>query len=615
MTTQALYNRWRGQTFGDVLGQDHITTTLQNQIKAGRIGHAYLFTGLRGTGKTSTARIMAKAVNCVGKTTEPPCNQCPICRSITEGRSLDLIEIDAASNRGIDEIRDLREKVAFSPSEARYKVYVIDEVHMLTNEAFNALLKTLEEPPSHVIFILCTTEPHRLPDTILSRCQRFDFRRGALPILVAKLQKICAQERIRIAPDALEFIARRAAGSFRDAESLLDQLAAYSADEITLDQVQSILGTVSAALVAELVADLVAGDVPGGLHVLNQAIDQGAEPHQFLTEILDHLRALMYLKVGSENDLYALSEQELGALRQMAADESFRLDRLVRAIKLFNDAGHGLRTAARPQLPLELAFVEAALQLGAGGVPAESSGTASAAPAAADAPSRDSKAQRPVEPRPRTAPAAAPGAPGRSSGEVPSQNAAPGAGAYPQGGAPPEKAVAEAPSVAEPSVEDAVSSEPPTANIKLTLPWVQGKWRQVLTRMKAIDPMLQAILNSTRPIEVHDATITLACEASFHRDRLAEDRRREAVERVLAEVLEAPYHIKCVLDTAPREAGARGEEPGSAPSDLFNAAEERESARQKLLSHPAVKELQKRGGQIAKVSLAEEDKQEGERGK
>jgi len=180
MSTIALYNKWRGQTFDDLLGQDHITNTLRNQIKAGRIGHAYLFTGLRGTGKTSTARIMAKAVNCLGDTDDPPCNQCHICQSLTDGRSLDLIEIDGASNRGIDEIRDLRDRVNFAPNECRYKVYVIDEVHMLTKEAFNALLKTLEEPPEHVIFILCTTEPHRLPDTVLSRCQRFDFRRGSL---------------------------------------------------------------------------------------------------------------------------------------------------------------------------------------------------------------------------------------------------------------------------------------------------------------------------------------------------------------------------------------------------------------------------------------------------
>jgi DNA polymerase-3 subunit gamma/tau len=215
MTSQALYNRWRSQTFDDVLGQEHITGTLKNQIRAGRIGHAYLFTGLRGTGKTSMARIMAKAVNCVGDTDSPPCNVCHMCTTITEGRCLDLMEIDAASNRGIDEIRELRERVGFVPHEARFKVYVIDEVHMLTKEASSALLKTLEEPPPHVIFIMCTTEPHRLLDTILSRCQRFDFRRASVPTLLTKLRQICDGESLAVDPDALEYIARRAAGSFR----------------------------------------------------------------------------------------------------------------------------------------------------------------------------------------------------------------------------------------------------------------------------------------------------------------------------------------------------------------------------------------------------------------
>ncbi|TEU18716.1 MAG: DNA polymerase III subunit gamma/tau, partial [Anaerolineales bacterium] len=325
MATQALYNRWRGQVFADILGQDHITKTLQNQIRAGRVGHAYLFAGMRGTGKTSTARIMAKAVNCVGETDAPPCDHCHICRSIAEGRSLDLIEIDGASNRGIDEIRQLRDSVSFSPSEGRYKIYVIDEVHMLTNEAFNALLKTLEEPPPHVIFILCTTAPHRLPDTVLSRCQRFDFRRAPLPLLLKKLHMICDQEKIAIERDALEFIARRATGSFRDAESLLDQLSSYSdgLEEITLEQVRSILGSVSSALVTQLVLSMTAGDLPAGLRTINQAIDTGAEPRQFLKEIIDHLRALLLVKVGGRDDRHALSAQALAEIGQLAEAGSF----------------------------------------------------------------------------------------------------------------------------------------------------------------------------------------------------------------------------------------------------------------------------------------------------
>ena len=299
MSTQALYNKWRGQTFADVLGQEHITTTLQNQIRAGRIGHAYLFTGLcvaraKPRWRASwPARSTASA-----KRIRRPAIAVPSARACLRGRSLDLIEIDGASNRGIDEIRDLRDRVAFAPSECRFKVYVIDEVHMLTNEAFNALLKTLEEPPSHVIFILCTTDPDRVPETIRSRCQRFDFRRGTVQLLLAKLQRICDGEGIAIEPEALTYIARRATGSFRDAESLLEQLAAYDNVRITVQQVQSVLGSVSWELVQQVAMSVLQADVPTGLRAINEAIDNGAEPRQFLTEVIDYLRACLLLRVG-----------------------------------------------------------------------------------------------------------------------------------------------------------------------------------------------------------------------------------------------------------------------------------------------------------------------------
>ncbi len=672
MATQALYNKWRGQTFADILGQEHITTTLLNQVKAGRIGHAYLFTGLRGTGKTSTARIMAKAVNCVGGTDTPPCNRCHICRSITEGRSLDLVEIDAASNRGIDEIRDLRDKVSFSPSECRYKVYVIDEVHMLTNEAFNALLKTLEEPPSHVIFILCTTEAHRLPDTVLSRCQRFDFRRGAVSVLLAKLGTICEREGIAISQEALEFIARRASGSFRDAESLLEQLAVYGAGalpgqgQITLEQVQDILGTVSSTLVTQLIISLVSGNVPTGLRVINQAIDNGAEPRQFLTQILDQLRALMLLKVGGDDDLHVLGEESLSVLRPILSGEAMPLDTLVRAIKLFNEAGNGLRQALRPQLPLEMAFIEATLQMGPVEAVAVQPTQAAVSGAGGE---QKGNAQRQREPARRTAPAERP-RPGGHAGtgsapeaSVPTPQAETVAVEPPaqtggdQAAVPEEKvsaprAVPATP--AEPVISSAAAAIPPTTPAgvvergeeassqdqapvrasKLTLEWVQGKWRQVLTRMKVLNPNVQGLLNSARPIEVRDETIVLACEATFHRDRLSEDKRRDLVERVLSEIMGVPCRVQCTVDTAPREAEADSVPAGS--GDLFSAVAPRETLHEEnqdyrredapaevstaaetqaeILSHPAVKALQKRGGKISKVSPIEEEKQEDHRG-
>ena len=278
MATQALYRKWRPQTFDAVVGQEHVTRTLRNALRAGRIGHAYLFTGPRGTGKTTIARLLAKAVNCLAEAPDDrPCNECTICQALNEARLLDLIEIDAASNRGIDEIRELRQRVGFRPNEARYKVYVVDEVHMLTEPAFNALLKTLEEPPPHVIFVLATTEPQKIPETILSRCQRFDFRRLTVNEIAGRLTDLAGRESLQFEPEALTAIARQATGSIRDAESLLDQLIAYGDETITLTQVQDMLGTGSLQVVGNLVARLIAGEVAGGLNVINQAIDRSEE--------------------------------------------------------------------------------------------------------------------------------------------------------------------------------------------------------------------------------------------------------------------------------------------------------------------------------------------------
>jgi DNA polymerase III subunit gamma/tau len=586
VTTQALYNRWRGQTFADILGQEHITTTLQNQIRTGRIGHAYLFTGLRGTGKTSTARIMAKAVNCVGDTDEPPCNRCHMCRSITEGRSLDLIEIDGASNRGIDEIRELRDRAAFAPSEGRYKVYVIDEVHMLTNEAFNALLKTLEEPPAHVIFILCTTEPYRLPETVLSRCQRFDFRRGSVAVLMDKLRRICEREGIAIEPAALEFIARRATGSFRDAESLLDQLAAYGASEITLAQVQAVLGSVSYELVADLAESLLARDVPSGLRLINQAIDNGAEPRQFLGEVLDYLRAVMLLQAGAAGDLLNVGPEVREQMQGLVEEYTPSVGMLMRALRLFNDAGQGLRTAVRAQLPLELAFVEATTMPEGGQA----------------APGDEVQEPAPTR-RPR------PGRPAPETGE-------PASGAE----SPPQAPMVEAPHPAVANPEP-VGSAPPGGGATeaaspaaggLTLDWVRGHWSQVLTKMKAVSPQVQALLNSAEPAFVEGDLVTLSCEAAFHRDTLAEEKKRELVEQVLSQVLGCACRVTCVVGgTAPRPpAEAKPRRESTSAGDLSAAGNERVSARDELLNHPAVKELQRRGGRIASVSVFGEDADE-----
>ena len=585
MTTQALYNRWRGQTFEDILGQEHITRTLQNQIKAGRIGHAYLFTGMRGTGKTSTARIFAKAVNCTGGVENPPCNECPTCRHINEGRSLDLIEIDAASNRGIDEIRDLRDRVAFVPQESRFKVYVIDEVHMLTTEAFNALLKTLEEPPAHVIFILCTTEPHRLPDTILSRCQRFDFRRGSVSTIADKLRRICAAEGLSITPEAIQRIARRAGGSFRDAESLLDQLASFSTGEITASLVEAILGTPALSLILDVVRSVATADIPLGLRAINRAIDEGAEPQQFLSEVLEHLRALLLLRVGGEEHLANLEPEAMRALRELASLERLSTSALVRAIRLFNDAGPRVRNAVRPQLPLELALVEALLSVEGGPAEGAEGKGQGAATRQEGIPSRVPAPEpaAPVQEAPPTA-AAAPPVP---EGVLPSSDAEE---APPPA---PDKAVEETPS--------------------LTLDWVRGHWDAVILRMRSLDRQVQALLRDAYPVAVQGQVITLGCKWALHRDKLSQEDKRALVEQVLTTTLGVPCRIQCIVqpEALEQKAAAPAGPPNGGLLDLRPPSEDVPDARQSLLNHPVVKDLQRRGGRISRIELYDQEKKGG----
>lgn len=358
MSYTALYRKWRPSTFEDVKGQDHIVQTLKNQISSERIGHAYLFCGTRGTGKTSIAKIFARAVNCEHPIDGSPCNECDSCRNIQSGSSMNVVEIDAASNNGVENIREIREQVQYPPTEGRYRVYIIDEVHMLSTGAFNALLKTLEEPPSYVIFILATTEVHKIPITVLSRCQRYDFRRITIDTLTAHLKKLTAAEEIQAEDKALTYIAKAADGSARDALSLLDQCVAFHYGTLlTYDNVLEVLGAVDSSVFSELLRAVINKQTTDCIHKLEEMVIQGRELGQFVTDFIWYLRNLLLIQTAEDaEDMLEMSEDNIRQLREEA--KMIDGETLMRYIRIFSELSNQLRYASQKRVLIELALIK-----------------------------------------------------------------------------------------------------------------------------------------------------------------------------------------------------------------------------------------------------------------
>ena len=356
---KALYRVYRPKTFGDVVGQEHIVKTLKNQIKNNNIGHAYLFSGTRGTGKTSTAKIFARAVNCLNPINEEPCNECEICIDTLNDNIMDIVEIDAASNNSVDDIRELRESVKYTPSKAKYKVYIIDEVHMLSQGAFNALLKTLEEPPSYVIFILATTEPHKIPATILSRCQRFDFKRVSSKDIASRMSYICKKENIEAEEKALSLIARNSQGALRDALSILDQCISFGNEKIEYNDVIELLGTVNIDELFELSLSIIDENTKKSLEILNEFIIWGKDIRNLINDLIDHFRNLMVCKVSKDLDeIISLPEESIERLKEQS--QNVNINDLIRILNILSETQDSMKSSSNTRILAEVTIMKIA---------------------------------------------------------------------------------------------------------------------------------------------------------------------------------------------------------------------------------------------------------------
>ena len=514
LSYKAIYRKFRPTRFSDVLGQEHITTILKNQIVNDNIAHAYLFSGTRGTGKTSTARIFARAINCLDE--DIPCNSCEICRGILDESVMDIIEIDAASNNSVDDIRELRENSKYPPSSCKYKVYIIDEVHMLSKGAFNALLKVLEEPPEHLLFILATTEPQKLPATILSRCQRYDFKRVSVENIVKNMKDIAGEIGVKVETKALELIARNSDGAMRDALSILDQCLSFSRDEITYDYVISILGIVNNELMFSVVDDIINGDTESTLNSLDKIIEEGIDIKQFIKDLILHFRNLMVAKTSQnvENSIDG-TEELIEKLREQS--KGLDLEKIITVLNILSETENKSKWSTQPRIILEVDLIKIIVL-----------------PPSLDLESLIARIEK-LESQIKSGDIA------RVSRQV-------------------ERRIeqTESPINASQPAKEVVKPAGPVRDMaideSITIETIKSRWDEILQAiMNAKKIALHAVIKEGTAVSFRNTILTIAFREgfAFHRDALDKKENKESIEQVLESTLNTKVELKLVMESTP----------------------------------------------------------------
>jgi DNA polymerase-3 subunit gamma/tau len=574
----ALYRTWRPQRFQEVVGQKHIIQTLQNSLKENRLTHAYLFSGPRGTGKTSAAKILAKAVNCEQGSSSEPCNECASCVRITNGAVMDVVELDAASNRGVEEIRDIRDKVKYAPTEVRQKVYIIDEVHMLTTEAFNALLKTLEEPPAHVMFILATTEPHKIPATIISRCQRFDFRKVSLEEQVARLEYVCAQENVVVDADAMQYIARLSEGGMRDALSLLDQVVSYSGNRITYAEVVAMTGDVAADQFRKLAEAMQAKDIGTALELIDGFMQEGKSADKCIESLIHYFRDILMIKMVPNSQVVTDRILDRAAFAEIS--DTFTRQEIFALIEILNHYQVEMKYSAQPQTLFEVAIMKACSSpMAADHVEHE---TAAAIANPNELASVKQKLAQLEQQMQRLMQAGA------------AQSVQSSASASPPVRGKTQESKMNNPTATEVKSSPAVTSAPSRKSTVAIGSYLSGihspdfkqvllKWNSILTQVKDRKITIHAWLVNGQPVSMHEDTVLLAFNSAMHRDTTEKPANKQLIEQVMSEILGQAVGFTSVMrkdwddaqavaEVPPEEMVLEPEQPGVIKEEWINEA-------------------------------------------